>query len=179
MSNVMREDDDDQKDDELIITEEDPTKKQIEAQGEDDDGEDQDQEDERQAKAKDPEEDEREAGKRALLNLGHTYGHAVEAVAGYGKLTHGEAVAMGIDFAVNISTALGHIARLDAERIKKLLNDWGYEESPARLDPADIKAALKHDKKVSGGDVKWVLPLKIGEARWGYTVKEEVLDAHL
>lgn len=61
MSNVIREDDDDQKDDELIITEEDPTKKQVEAQGEDDDGEDQDQEDERSAKAKDPEEDEREA----------------------------------------------------------------------------------------------------------------------
>lgn len=130
-------------------------------------------------KAKVVAEDEFEGGKRALLNLGHTLGHAVETVAGYGAYTHGEAVAMGLYFAVALSRAKGLIDELSASRIENLLLKWGYKNAPEELSGAEIIAAMKHDKKSSGGSVKWVLPLGIGDARWGLEVEEALIDAQL
>ncbi len=123
--------------------------------------------------------DEKEGGERALLNLGHTFGHAVEAAAGYARYTHGEAVAMGIAFATNLALAMGEIKESVAKRIINLLVDWGYELKPAGISAEEIKAAIKHDKKSSGGSVKWVLPREIGRARWGVLIDEKILDAEL
>jgi 3-dehydroquinate synthase len=121
--------------------------------------------------------DEREGGSRALLNLGHTFAHAVETVTKYRGPNHGEAVAMGISFAVEMAQKLELISGEDAERIEKLLLAWGYELYPVGLDLDEIKRALSFDKKCQGGKVKWVLPLKIGKARWGVEIGDQTLDA--
>lgn len=123
--------------------------------------------------------DEREGGPRALLNLGHTLGHAVEAAMGFSGLTHGEAVALGMVFAARLSRATGRIGAGDAERIVALLEDWGYPAKAEGLTVEEIKKAFAFDKKKASGRVRWVLPTEIGGAQWGQTVEEETIDALL
>jgi 3-dehydroquinate synthase len=123
--------------------------------------------------------DEREGGPRALLNLGHTFGHAVEVSAGYGKYIHGEAVAMGLDFSARLAEAVGSADQASIKRIQKLLSSWGYPGKPEGITREEIKSALGHDKKNSGGVPRWVLPVEIGRARWGCKVSEEIIDALL
>ena len=108
-------------------------------------------------------EDEREAGKRAWLNLGHTLGHAVEAATGFGSVTHGEAVAMGTVAAARIAAARGLCDTAVVQRIRALCERLHLPVTP----PADMPAALFQnallaDKKVSRGVVRWVLPTAIG-----------------
>ena len=86
---------------------------------------------------------------------------------------------MGIDFAARLSGELGILEMAGVERIRKLIEDWGYEKSPAKIDKEKILAALRHDKKSSGGMPRWVLIEKIGRARFGCPVKEEKIDALL
>ncbi|NTU59952.1 MAG: 3-dehydroquinate synthase [Deltaproteobacteria bacterium] len=123
--------------------------------------------------------DEREAGERALLNLGHTLGHAVEVAAGYGVFTHGEAVALGLGFAARLSRRLGMLEDADAERILRLLDAWGY---PDRVSDELASAALRgvrYDKKSVGGAPRWVLLRAVGRAEWGRAVAPEIVETLL
>ena len=115
-----------------------------------------------QAKAAIVAEDERESGKRALLNLGHTFGHAYEALTGYGDtLFHGEAVALGMIAAFEFSCHLGLCDKGDLARIKKHFIAMGLPTSPQKLglklSPDDMLEAMYHDKKVKGRQLVFIL----------------------
>jgi 3-dehydroquinate synthase len=108
--------------------------------------------------------DEREHGQRALLNLGHTFGHAIERCAGYGEWLHGEAVAAGMCMASEFSRRLGWITREEVERIRVVLTTLNLPVDPPMFDPAGFLEAMYHDKKVLGGQIRLVLLKAIGEA---------------
>ena len=108
--------------------------------------------------------DEREQGRRALLNLGHTFGHAIEAGAGYGNVLHGEAVAAGLVLAADLSARTGRIAGADARRIRELLVAAGLPVDPPRLGRARMLDLMGMDKKVKGGELRLVLLDGIGKA---------------
>lgn len=108
--------------------------------------------------------DEREAGQRAHLNYGHTIGHAVEAMGGYGELSHGQAVSLGIVAANRLAVDRGLISEADAQRIERLLREL---ELPIRRPGLDVEKAwwiMQHDKKAVGGKVRFVLPTGLGSA---------------
>ncbi len=108
--------------------------------------------------------DERERGRRALLNLGHTFGHAIERCAGYGEWLHGEAVAAGTCMAASLSQRLGWLSADDVQRIRRLFTQLGLPVDPPALDPAEFLAAMSLDKKVQGGQIRLVLLERIGSA---------------
>lgn len=114
--------------------------------------------------------DEREGGVRALLNLGHTFGHALEAEAGYGDvLLHGEAVAIGMVMAFDLSARLGLCPREDVDRVRAHLSAVGLPVAPPRLagkamDADRLIAHMASDKKVQEGKVTFVLSRGIGRA---------------
>ncbi|NIH15837.1 3-dehydroquinate synthase [Serratia symbiotica] len=110
--------------------------------------------------------DERESGSRALLNLGHTYGHAIEAEMGYGVWLHGEAVAVGIVMAAETAHRLGQISVDDIERIKALLLRAGLPVcGPQEMTPGSYLPHIMRDKKVLAGELRLVLPTAIGQAQ--------------
>jgi shikimate kinase / 3-dehydroquinate synthase len=109
-------------------------------------------------------EDEREAGLRTLLNYGHTLGHAIESVTGYGQYLHGEAVAIGMRAAGLMAVDLGVLAADDFQRQQRLLRSYGLPESAPGLDVGAVLEATLQDKKVSAGAVRWVLLRRLGEA---------------
>ena len=110
-------------------------------------------------------EDELEGGVRALLNLGHTFGHAIEAGMGYGNWLHGEAVASGMFMAADLSYRSGWISREAVQRIGKLLQQAGLPvEPPAELDIERYLRLMKVDKKVMDGRIRLVLLKAIGSA---------------
>ncbi len=117
-------------------------------------------------------EDEREEcaeGGRALLNLGHTFGHAVEAEFGFdGRVLHGEAVALGCHLAFALSVRLGHCARADWERVRAHLRQTSLpasiEDLPMRLSADRLLLHMRRDKKMTGGVVRFVLTRGIGSA---------------
>ena len=118
-----------------------------------------------EAKAKIVAGDERETGQRALLNLGHTFGHAIETVKGYGEWLHGEAVAAGMVIALELSHQLGWLNHTDVERLKCLLQQVNLPISP----PADISTeqlldTMQLDKKVVDGKLRLILLRAIGHA---------------
>lgn len=107
--------------------------------------------------------DEREGGLRAILNLGHTFGHAFEAVAGYGELLHGEAIAIGMVCAARLSVNLGNPAHIytDTERI---FRKFGLPvRIPAHMDTEAIMDVMMHDKKFREGSMVFVVPTEIGK----------------
>ena len=108
--------------------------------------------------------DEREEGLRALLNYGHTVGHAIETVSGYGRYLHGEAVAVGMRAAGLIAVELGMLTRAEFERQQALVRACGLPETAPGLSPGEIVAATLGDKKVRGGRVRWVLLEALGRA---------------
>lgn len=122
------------------------------------------------AKARTVAADEREAGRRALLNLGHTFAHAAEAAAGYGgAVLHGEAVAAGMALAFDLSVALGHCPAEDAERVRRHLAATGLPADFEDLGLADRSAdslieTMRQDKKAEGGALTFVLVRGIGHA---------------
>ncbi len=108
-------------------------------------------------------EDEREQGLRAILNYGHTFGHALENLAGYGTLRHGEAVAIGMVQAADFAARLGLFAQVDAQRVKALIARVGLPVAPgAELAADDLVAAMALDKKTIDGTLHFVLPSAIG-----------------
>lgn len=116
-----------------------------------------------QAKADVVSQDEKEAGLRAILNYGHTIGHAVESLTGYKVVNHGEAVAIGMVAAGEIAVQLQMWQAEDAERQNALIKKAGLPTTlPAGLEIEAIVDTLQTDKKVKDGKVRFVLPTKIG-----------------
>jgi len=110
------------------------------------------------------EEDFRESGRRAILNLGHTFAHALEAVAGLGAWSHGEAVAWGLARAARLGVLLGVTPREHAERTVELLGAYGYRtRADAGVAPELLVAAMRADKKRRGGRLRLVLQRGIGD----------------
>lgn len=125
--------------------------------------------------------DETESGLRAILNFGHTIGHAIEAISGYKKYLHGEAVAIGQVAASHIATKVMGFAEADASRVKELLRSAGLPVSIklTSLQKKRLFDAMRLDKKVSGGEIKFVLPEKIGAVKWGQKVPMPVIEEAL
>jgi 3-dehydroquinate synthase len=118
-----------------------------------------------QAKAHVVSKDEKEAGLRAILNYGHTIGHAVESLTGYRVVNHGEAVAIGMVAAGAIAVQLGLWTQVECDRQTALIQKVGLPTRlPPNLDLDAILDALQTDKKVSAGQVRFVLPTHIGAA---------------
>ncbi len=121
--------------------------------------------------------DETESGLRAILNFGHTIGHAIENISGYGKYLHGEAISIGQVAAAKISGVVLDMTMQDAERIAKIFRTAGLP-TQIRLTPVQLKkllAAMRLDKKVSAGEIKFVLAKRIGEVIWNQKVSDELV----
>jgi 3-dehydroquinate synthetase len=106
--------------------------------------------------------DEREAGRRAVLNFGHTAAHAIEEATDY-RVPHGEAVAIGLVAEARLAQRVTGLPRAEADRIEALLRAFGLPVRPPRgLDPERVAAAARRDKKTRAGGVRAVLPERIG-----------------
>jgi 3-dehydroquinate synthase len=124
--------------------------------------------------------DEREAGLRAVLNFGHTFGHAIETATDYAEFLHGEAVAIGMVMAARMSLRLGLIDANDCAAIENLLRSAGLPVAVSRpMDPNHFKALMAGDKKSLGGKPRLVLLRAIGEAFLSGDYDPCVLDALL
>lgn len=108
--------------------------------------------------------DERETGERALLNFGHTFGHAIETGMGYGVWLHGEAVAAGMMIAAELSARLGWIGAEDVSRVEKILLRARLPVTAPALPLSSYLEYMRHDKKVEGGRLRLVLCREIGKA---------------
>ena len=119
--------------------------------------------------------DEKEGGIRALLNLGHTFGHAIEAAMGYGNWLHGEAVGTGMVMAADLSRRLGWISAEDALRARRLIERAGLPVCPpAEMTAGQFMELMAVDKKVQAGQIRFVLLRQIGDA-----VVESAIDPQL
>jgi 3-dehydroquinate synthase len=107
-------------------------------------------------------EDEREHGRRALLNLGHTFGHAIEAAAGYGEWLHGEAVGVGMLLAADLSHRLGWVGDSDVERVRDLLLRAGLRVEAPPIGASRALDLMGMDKKVLAGKIRLVLLESLG-----------------
>jgi len=108
--------------------------------------------------------DEREAGQRAVLNFGHTFGHAIEAGAGYGAWLHGEAVATGMVMAAELSARAGTLSRGEAERVKALIGRAGLPVRGPNLGMGRYLELMQVDKKAAAGRVRFILLDGLGRA---------------
>jgi 3-dehydroquinate synthase len=126
--------------------------------------------------------DEREHGQRALLNLGHTFGHAIETAAGFGEWLHGEAVALGMLIAARMSRELGWLGRADVERVEGLLRRAGLPGEAPRIGARQALELMGMDKKVIDGRIRLVLLRNLGEGvvtgDYPASVLQQVLQAH-
>jgi 3-dehydroquinate synthase len=120
--------------------------------------------------------DERETlGIRALLNLGHTFGHAIETEMGYGAWLHGEAVAAGCVLAAQMSYELGYINADDVSRVERAFAAFNLPTKPPKSDSKALLSHMQRDKKNEGGGVMLVLLKKLGEAYLDRSVSSDVL----
>lgn len=122
--------------------------------------------------------DETESGLRAILNFGHTIGHGLEAISHYGKYLHGEAISLGQVAAARLSNRLTGLEGREVQRIQELFLAAGL---PVKLrlsaqQRERLLASMKLDKKVSGGEVKFVLAHRIGKVEFGKAVPQETLE---
>ncbi|MFN3750040.1 MAG: 3-dehydroquinate synthase [Thiobacillus sp.] len=124
-------------------------------------------------------EDEREGGIRAILNLGHTFGHAIETGMGYGVWLHGEAVAAGMVLAAQVSQRMGWLAEADVERTRALIRAAGLPDVAPDLGVDTYLEYMGHDKKVEGGKLRFVLLKRLGEAVITGDVPTDVLTGVL
>ena len=123
--------------------------------------------------------DEREEGERALLNFGHTFGHAIENALGYGQWLHGEAVAAGMAVAARVSHRVGRLPKPDVDRIEALIARASLPTAAPALGFDRWKSVLARDKKVASGTVRYVLLDAIGKAVISADVGDDVLREHL
>jgi 3-dehydroquinate synthase len=127
-------------------------------------------------KARIVEADETEQGLRAILNFGHTVGHAVESLSGYKVFLHGEAVAVGMAAAARLAEAMGLIPSEQRRRIVSLLSQAGLPvKMPSSIDLADVIAAMRQDKKALAGRLTFVLPVEIGAVKIFNDVSENMV----
>jgi 3-dehydroquinate synthase len=116
-----------------------------------------------QAKADVVSQDEREvSGLRAILNYGHTFGHALEADSGYGTYLHGEAVAIGMNLAAQTAERLGRVDQQFVTRQRSLLENLQLPVRFKGSDPQRLWELMQHDKKVQHGSLRFVLPDRLG-----------------
>jgi 3-dehydroquinate synthase len=122
--------------------------------------------------------DETENGLRAILNFGHTIGHALEAISRYGKYLHGEAISIGQVAAGRLSSQLLGLPPDHAARISDLFRRAGLPTSVklSTLQRKALFAAMRLDKKVSDGEVKFVLAERLGKVRWGQRVPDAAIQ---
>ena len=123
--------------------------------------------------------DEHEHGERALLNYGHTFGHAIETATGYTEWLHGEAVAAGMLIAAGMSARLGLLPASDVQRIRALLQRAGLALDPPRLGAARAMQLMGVDKKVRAGRIRLVLLESLGRARFTADYPDDDLAATL
>ncbi len=122
--------------------------------------------------------DETEQGERALLNLGHTFGHAIEAFLGYGQWLHGEAVAVGMVMASQLAMSRGQLSSAELQRIIRLLSAFGLPVAPpAQMKIADFMPYMKTDKKVQAGKMRFIIPTALGQSAITDDVTEQELMA--
>jgi 3-dehydroquinate synthase len=113
--------------------------------------------------------DEREKGPRAILNYGHTAGHALEAATGF-RISHGRAVAFGMRVAARIALSMDLCSKRLVETQDELLTAYGLPDRVPHVDPARVLAAIPRDKKARRGKVAWVMPRRMGHAEPGHAV---------
>jgi 3-dehydroquinate synthase len=121
--------------------------------------------------------DEQENGVRALLNLGHTFGHAIETGLGYGKWLHGEAVAAGTVMAARLSALMGWLREEDVVRVEQILQAAGLPIRGPQLDAARYLEWMRYDKKARGGKLHLVLLQSLGKAMMDDTASEAQICA--
>ncbi len=119
--------------------------------------------------------DEKESGLRAVLNYGHTLGHAFETLAGYRELVHGEAVAIGMALAVRISAGLGHCSEADVERVMTLITRFGLRTQPPAAERLKLLKAIVTDKKNRDGAISFICNHGIGNHAVEQLLPEELL----
>jgi 3-dehydroquinate synthase len=124
-------------------------------------------------------EDERETGRRALLNLGHTFAHSIETAVSFGAWLHGEAVAAGLVMAAELSVRLGTLDRDVVARLEALLAAASLPTRPPPVGGARLKELMRVDKKIAGGRQRFVLPDALGSSVLRSDVPEADLDAVL
>jgi 3-dehydroquinate synthase len=120
--------------------------------------------------------DERESGERAILNFGHTLGHAVEQASGYGRYLHGEAVGIGMVYAARLSARVRGLPAAEVERIRSLVARAGLPTAAHELAWRDLRRAIAADKKGVAGAPRFVLARRIGEVEYGVAVPESVME---
>ena len=121
--------------------------------------------------------DERETGERALLNFGHTFGHAIEAGTGYGSWLHGEAVAAGMVMAAELSSLMGQLKKNEVSRVRELLKRAGLPVSGPALAPERMLELMALDKKAAKGKTRFVLLESLGRAALRSDVDEKAVRA--
>ena len=121
--------------------------------------------------------DERETlGIRVLLNYGHTIGHGIEAATRYGQYLHGEAVSIGMMGAARIGRGMGMMSDAEVDRQQSILTAYGLPLSAPGVEPGSVLEAMRSDKKVAGGNIRWVLLDGIGNATTRNDVPAEMVD---
>ncbi|KKL25730.1 hypothetical protein LCGC14_2402340, partial [marine sediment metagenome] len=124
--------------------------------------------------------DEREGGLRAVLNFGHTIGHALETATGYSRLLHGEAVAIGMVHAARLAARVGQMPEADSRRVEDIVKLYGLpHELPRDVEPSALMEAMARDKKSVSGEVRLVLPERIGKVEFGVAVERGQLESVL
>ncbi|MFN9789069.1 MAG: 3-dehydroquinate synthase [Pirellulaceae bacterium] len=122
------------------------------------------------------EQDERETtGLRAILNYGHTFAHAIEAEAGYGRWLHGEAVSLGMHCAATLAAGLGMIEAGVVQRQSRLLDSLGLPVITQGLDPGRLYVRMQSDKKTEHGEVHFILPDRIGHVKSVHGIDRRVV----
>jgi 3-dehydroquinate synthase len=114
--------------------------------------------------------DERESGLRQILNFGHTLGHALETATNYRRFLHGEAIGWGMIAATLLAVGQGLLTEREAARIIRLIASVGPLPNLGTVRAASLRPILLSDKKSRGGRIRWVLPQRIGKAKWGIEV---------
>ncbi len=121
--------------------------------------------------------DELESGKRALLNLGHTFGHAIENTLGYGVFLHGEAISVGMLMAAKLSYLLGDLSESDVRQVKDLLEKANLPiHVDGKISASEFLSAMSVDKKVIDGNIRLILMSKLGESYISDVYQKEQLD---
>ena len=123
--------------------------------------------------------DEKESGIRALLNFGHTYGHALELIGNYEDYKHGEAVALGIKAALKLSEMMGHLTKEDLKRINTLFVKAGINtKTIKKINSEELYSAMQLDKKKQGKNLNFIVLEEIGKAiKVDNLSKEKVLES--
>jgi 3-dehydroquinate synthase len=120
--------------------------------------------------------DERESGERAILNFGHTLGHAIEQASNYARYLHGEAIGIGMVYAARLSARVRGLPASDVERIRALVERAGLPVAAPELAWSDLRRAITVDKKGVAGMPRFVLARRIGDVEYGIAVTESLLE---